>query len=167
MEKEYLQEIAGMIVGNFYESKVRAFVFGSTARLFKENIDPDERLLDEVFNSSDLDILFEVSSEVFQEYAENCYYVGLTHLGYPFNPASRYWRKNSLENTHWDAIAESFTIDDSLNREIYSMLNGKKLKIIVLPFGWEKSEDVLEVVNSQDSEFSENIQRDRILLFEK
>lgn len=168
MEKEYLREIAGIIVRNFYESKVRAFVFGETAGIIEKDGDSNKVFCDKLFTTNDrLEILFEVSSEVFQEYAENCYYVGLTHLGYPFNPQSRYWRKNSPENTHWDAVAESFTIDDFLNRELRSILNGKKLKIIVLPFEWQENKDVLEVVNFHDPEFSEKIQEDRILLFEK
>lgn len=168
MEKEYLQEIVEMIIGNFYESEVKAFAFGETAQIIEDEDDSDKIFYEKLFTiDNTLNILLEVNSEVFQEYAENCYYVGLTHLGYPFNPTSRYWKKNSPENTHWDAVAESFTIDDLINREINSMLKGKKLKIIVLPFEWEMNEDVLEIVNSHDPEFSQKIQKDRILLFEK
>jgi predicted nucleotidyltransferase len=166
MELNEIKEIAEMITRDF-PGKVRAFIFGSTARLFKEDADPDEQLLDEVFNSSDLDILFEISQKVFEEYAEECYYSGLTPLGKPSDPLNLYWEYFSLAETRWEAVSKIFVIDELQAEEIVSALDGKKVGIILLPFEWQKNEAILEIIDYHDPEFSKNIQGDRILLFEK
>jgi hypothetical protein len=166
MELSEIKEIAELIV-RYFPGKVRAFVFGSTARLFKENIDPDERLLDEVFSSSDLDLLFEVSPEVFDDYAEECYYSGLTPIGTPSDPLSLYWEYYSVAETRWEAVSKIFLIDELQTEEIISALDGKKADIILLPFEWEKEQHILEIINYHDPEFSDNVKGDRILLFEK
>ena len=166
MKLNEIKEVAEMIVKDF-SGKVRAFIFGSTARLFKEDIDPDERLLDEVFGFSDLDILFEVSPEIFQEYAEECYRVGFTHLGYPQDPLDLYWEYNSLAEKRLRITMKILGIDEHLLEEIPSTLSGKGLDIIFLPFNWEENPEVLSVINFYDPDFSKNIQKDRLLLFEK
>lgn len=166
MELNGINEIAEMITRDF-PGKVRVFIFGSTARRFKEDIDLDERLLDEVFNSSDLDLLFEVGQEVFEEYAEECYHSRITPLGKPSDPLSMYWNYHSPAKARWKAVSKIFVIDELQAEEIVSTLDGKKVDIILLPFEWEKNEAILEIINYHDPEFSKNIRENRILLFER
>lgn len=158
-----VKEIAEIITKTFSENKLKAFLFGGTARCFNRKVNSREYLA----FPHDLDLLFEVSPEIFQKYAENCYYAGLTQLGYPSDPLSAYWMYHSPAEKRWEIISEIFEINELLIEELVSALDDNKIDPILLPFEWEKDQDILEIINFHDPEFSEKIQRDRLLLFEK
>jgi hypothetical protein len=66
-----------------------------------------------------------------------------------------------------NAVIEVLGVKDDLVGALVAALSGSHFDVIFLPFGWQENKEVLDIVNSQDPKFSENLQRDAILLLEK
>jgi len=159
MDINQIKEVARLIVKNFSGQK-KIFLFGSTARDLEVNEDTFSE-------SQDLDLLFEVDPEVFEQYCQICQSDGFDLFGQPHDPFSAYWGYYSLSEMRWDVIRNVFEIDTSLSKEIVALLGGKKVDIILFPFDWENNNEILNAINARDPKFSQNIQGDKKLLFEK
>lgn len=159
MNLKQIEKIAQLITSNF-PGKQKAFLFGSFARRLEgeRNIFSDPQ---------DLDLLFEVSRDVFDRYCQACMRGEFTIFGQPYDPYSMYWEYYSPALKRWEIIQGIFDTSDSLAKEIVGELGGKSVDIIILPFEWEKDDEILNAINSRDPKFSQNIQGDRKLLFEK
>lgn len=151
MNFEQIKEIAELITSDF-SRKQKAYVFGSLARQS---------------NGRDLDLLFEVSRELFERYCQECRLSEFTIFGQPYDPYSMYWEYYSPALKRWEVIKGIFNISQSSAKRIVESLGGINIDIIVLPFKWEDDDEILKVINAHDPKFSRNIQGDRKLLFEK
>ncbi|MDA3815295.1 MAG: hypothetical protein PF549_02925 [Patescibacteria group bacterium] len=158
MNINQIEKIAQLIVKKFSGQK-KGSLFGSASRY----LDTD----DFFSKPQDLDFLFEVDSEIFEQYCQMCQNEVLNLFGQPHDPHDLFWEYYSPAERRWEILQSIFNIDDSLSKEIVSMLNGRKIDIILLPFEWEKDEEILDAINSRDPKFSLNIQGDKKLLFEK
>ena len=171
---EILKEICQLFVKNF-PGKIKVYIFGSTARrLRKEKTEPTNPL-DEIFggtknfsDEADTDFLFEVKTEIFEEYQSDCCQASVDFVdGMPFDPWSAYWDYYSPKKARFDAIINQIRTDQNSIKNITELLQGKIIDTLMLPFEWQKDKQILNAINNHDPEFSKKIINDMFLVFEK
>ncbi|MDO9399360.1 MAG: hypothetical protein Q7T79_01565 [bacterium] len=168
---DLLKEICQLFAENF-PGKIKMYIFGSSARKIKEEIEkPEEEkcILDGAFEKDpDIDFLFEIESKKFFQYAVECGNQSVDFFsGKPFDPMDYYWEYHSSKKIRFMAATKILQIDNILMKKITEDLDGSAIDLLLLPFNWRKRKDVLKVINYQDPNFTENISQDAILIFEK
>ena len=151
----------GQLFAKNFPGKIKIYIFGRTARKIKGMEQSNS-------GKTDVDFLFEVEFEEFSVHAKRCEERAVNFInGWPYDQMDCFWEYHSPKEVRFSAIAEVLKIDKPLLREIVENLGDSIIDTMMLPFDWKKKNDILKAMNSHDPDFSKNISKDALLIFEK
>ena len=163
MDIERIKQECRLFVTNF-SGRITISLFGSKAQKGKDEIELE---LDEVFGC-DIDLLFEIEPALFLEYSQTCHEMGVdVSNGKPIDPLDYFWQYHSPKEIRFEAMTEALGIDEPLSEKIFEAFEGNVLDILVLPFGWQKDQELLEWIDEEDPNFSASLQKEATILLDR
>lgn len=151
----------GRLFASNLAGKTRVYLFGSIAIALKKIQNPAR--IEFFKEDSDLYFFLEVDPKIFNFYREKCSKKKLCFNGVPCGHVE------SPVAERVDVIFEKILkLSDDIYKEIIKELGHHEFDIMMLlPHGWQKNEEILEVLNSKYPKFSDALREDSILLFKK